>query len=89
MGKTVHDLAETDPDVQIAARCDLGDSIEPAMKNCDVAIDFTQPDSIDEICRAWAKDSGEPFVTLVARHGKVAWFEGLVASALPIAMSSR
>ena len=52
MGKTVRELAENDPDVQIAAECDLGDSIEPAMKNCEVAIDFSQADSIDEICRA-------------------------------------
>lgn len=52
MGKTVRELAENDPNVQIAAECDLGDSIEPAMKNCEVAIDFSQPDSIDEICRA-------------------------------------
>jgi 4-hydroxy-tetrahydrodipicolinate reductase len=52
MGKTVLDLAHSDREIEIAARCDLGDSIEPAMKNCDVAIDFSQADSIDEICRA-------------------------------------
>jgi 4-hydroxy-tetrahydrodipicolinate reductase len=52
MGKTVLDLAERDREIEIAARCDLGDSIETAMKNCDVAIDFSQADSIDEICRA-------------------------------------
>ena len=52
MGKTVLDLAQSDPEIEIAAQCDLGDSIEPAMKNCDVAIDFSQADSIDEICRA-------------------------------------
>ncbi len=34
----------------------LGDSIEPAMKNCDVAIDFSHADSIDEICRAALQD---------------------------------
>jgi 4-hydroxy-tetrahydrodipicolinate reductase len=52
MGKTVRELAQNDPEIQIAAQCDLGDSIEPAMENCDVAIDFSQADSIDEICRA-------------------------------------
>ena len=52
MGKTVLDLARSDREIDIAAQCDLGDSIEPAMKNCDVAIDFSQADSIDEICRA-------------------------------------
>jgi len=52
MGKTVIDLAQNDSQIQIAALCDLGDSIESAMRNCDVAIDFSQADSVDEICRA-------------------------------------
>jgi 4-hydroxy-tetrahydrodipicolinate reductase len=52
MGKTVRELAENDPDVQIAMQCDLSDSIERAMKDCEVAIDFSQADSIDEICSA-------------------------------------
>src|SRR6516165_8977413 len=52
MGETVRELAQNDAEIEIAAQCDLGDSIEPAMKNCDVAIDFSQADSIDEICRA-------------------------------------
>src|SRR4029453_5929594 len=52
MGKTVRELAQNDPEIQIAAQCDLGDSIEPAMENCDLAIDFSHADSIDEICRA-------------------------------------
>jgi 4-hydroxy-tetrahydrodipicolinate reductase len=52
MGKTVLGLAENDREIEIAGQCDLGDSIEPAMKNCDVAIDFSQADSIDGICRA-------------------------------------
>jgi 4-hydroxy-tetrahydrodipicolinate reductase len=58
MGKTVRELAQNDPEIQIAALCDLGDSIKAAMKNCDVAIDFSQADSIDEICRS------------ALRHGK-------------------
>jgi 4-hydroxy-tetrahydrodipicolinate reductase len=52
MGKSVLDLAQSDREIEIATRCDLGDPIEPAMENCDVAIDFSQADSIDEICRA-------------------------------------
>jgi 4-hydroxy-tetrahydrodipicolinate reductase len=52
MGKTVVDLAKADPKIDIVAQCDLGDPIAPAMKNCDVAIDFSHADAIDEICRA-------------------------------------
>ena len=55
MGKTVCDLAQSDREIEIGRQCDLGDAIEPAMKNCDVAIDFSQADSTDEICRAAVK----------------------------------
>jgi len=52
MGKAVHEVLQNDPEIQIAGLCDLGDSIEQTMKNCDVAIDFSHADSIDEIGRA-------------------------------------
>jgi len=55
MGKTISDLADGDPKIEIIARCDLGDSIEPKMQNCDVAIDFSQADAITEICRVSLK----------------------------------
>jgi len=51
MGKTIVDLAKSDPNIQIVAQCDLGDTIEPAMKDCDVMIDFSHVDAVDEICR--------------------------------------
>ena len=51
MGKTIVDLASNDPNIDIVAKCDLGDPIEPAMKNCDVVIDFSQADVTNEICR--------------------------------------
>ena len=69
MGKTVRELAEKDPDIQIAELCDLGDSIEPAMKTCDVAIDFSQADSIDEICRA-ASQHGKSLVIGTTGHSQ-------------------
>ena len=52
MGQTVRDLASADSQIQIAAQCDLKDPIQPAMKNCDVAIDFSHADAVDEIFRA-------------------------------------
>src|ERR1700745_2037567 len=52
MGKTISDLANGDPKIDIIARCDLGDPIEPLMKNCDVAIDLSEADAITEVCRA-------------------------------------
>ena len=32
-------------------------------------------EKIDAICKAWADDSGEPFVTLIARHGVIVTHE--------------
>ena len=52
VGKTINDLARTDPEMEIVAKCDLGDFIEASMMECDVAIDFSQADAIDEICSA-------------------------------------
>jgi 4-hydroxy-tetrahydrodipicolinate reductase len=69
MGKTIRELAENDPEIQIAAQCDLGDAIEPAMKNCDVAIDFSQAESIDEICRA-ASQYGKALVIGTTGHSQ-------------------
>ena len=69
MGKTVRELAEKDPDIQIAELCDLGDSIEPTMKNCDVTIDFSQAESIDEICRA-ALHHGKSLVIGTTGHSQ-------------------
>jgi 4-hydroxy-tetrahydrodipicolinate reductase len=56
MGQTVRDLASTDSEIEIVAQCDLEDPIQPAMKNCDVAIDFSHAAAIDEICRAALHD---------------------------------
>ena len=69
MGKTIRELAENDPEIQIAAQCDLGDAIEPAMKNCNVAIDFSQAESIDEICRA-ASQYGKALVIGTTGHSQ-------------------
>src|SRR6266853_1815732 len=69
MGKSVLDLAQNDREIEIAARCDLGDPIEPAMKNCDVAIDFSQADSIDEVCRA-ASQHGKSLVIGTTGHSQ-------------------
>ena len=46
---------------------------------------------IDEVCRAWAEDTGEPFVTLVARRGVIVTHEafGRDPSDQPIARDYR
>ncbi len=69
MGKTVADVAQNDPEIQIAALCDLGDSIESGLKNSDVAIDFSQAESLEEICRA-ALHHRKPLVIGTTGHSQ-------------------
>jgi 4-hydroxy-tetrahydrodipicolinate reductase len=69
MGKTVADLAGDDSEIEIVAQCDLGDPIEPVMKNSDVAIDFSHADTIDEICRA-ASRHNKPLVIGTTGHSQ-------------------
>jgi len=52
MGQTIVDLAKNDPKIGIVAQCDLGDVIDAAMKDCDVAIDFSNASAVDEVCAA-------------------------------------
>lgn len=69
MGKTIRDLASTDGEVNIVAECDLGDSIEENMNNCDVAIDFSHAEAADEICRA-ALQHGKSLVIGTTGHSQ-------------------
>jgi 4-hydroxy-tetrahydrodipicolinate reductase len=69
MGKTALDLARTDREIEIVAQCDLGDAIQPVIKNCDVAIDFSHADAIDEICRAALHDH-KPLVIGTTGHSQ-------------------
>jgi len=67
MGKTIVDLAKNDPKIDIVAQCDLGDPIDPAIKKSDVAIDFSHPDAIEEICSA-ALQHRQPLVIGTTGH---------------------
>jgi 4-hydroxy-tetrahydrodipicolinate reductase len=88
MGKTIVDLAKDDPNIDVAARCDLGDSIKSAMQNCDVAIDFSQADAITEICRA-ALEHRKPLVigTTGQSNGQLKIIKE-TAQSLPIVFAS-
>lgn len=69
MGKTLVDLANGDSEIDVAGQCDLGDPFEPAMKNCDVAIDFSNADAIPEICEA-ALQHRKPLVIGTTGHSQ-------------------
>jgi 4-hydroxy-tetrahydrodipicolinate reductase len=88
MGKTIIDLAKRTAAVEIVAQCDFGDAIEPAMKNCDVVIDFSSAEAIEEICRV-ALEHRQPLVIGTTAHSPAQ--RGLIeeaAKSLPIVFAS-
>jgi 4-hydroxy-tetrahydrodipicolinate reductase len=88
MGKAIVDLAKGDPRIAIVAQCDLGDAIEPAMKDCEVAVDFSHANVIEGICRA-ALQHRRPLV--IGTTGHSAEQRGVIDKAgksLPIVFAS-
>jgi 4-hydroxy-tetrahydrodipicolinate reductase len=88
MGKMIAELAKSEPGVEIVAQCDLGDAIGSAMKSCDVAVDFSQADAIEEICRA-ALENGRPLV--IGTTGHSAEQRGVIekaAESIPVVLAS-
>jgi len=88
MGKTILDLARNDPKIDIVAQCDLGDAIDPAMKQSDVAIDFSHSGAVEEICGA-ALQHRRPLV--IGTTGHSAEQRSLIenaAKAVPIVFAS-
>jgi 4-hydroxy-tetrahydrodipicolinate reductase len=69
MGKTIDDLASADSTSDVIGRCDVSDSIDSAMNNCDVAIDFSHANAITEVCRA-ALQHHKPLVIGTTGHSK-------------------
>ena len=88
MGKTIGEVAEHDSEIQIAAECDLGDPIGPAIKSCDVAIDFSQADSIDEICRALLKHGKSLVIGTTGHSEKQRKIIEEAARSVPIVLAS-
>src|SRR5437660_1310879 len=67
MGKTIVAAAEKDPGLTIAARADLGDSLDSLIEGCDVVIDFSAPDATESVCRVCAGKS-RPLVLGTTGH---------------------
>lgn len=55
MGRAIVDLAKNDPKIEIVAQCDLGDSIDSGASNANVIVDFSQAESVDDVCRTAEK----------------------------------
>jgi 4-hydroxy-tetrahydrodipicolinate reductase len=88
MGQTIIDLAKNDPMIDIVAQCDLGDVIEPAMGNCDVAIDFSNAGAISEVCSAASKHRKALVIGTTGHSSEQRQLIEKTAQSLPIVFAS-
>lgn len=88
MGQTIVDLAKDNPKIDIIAGCDLGDAIEPAIKDCDVAIDFSNSSAIEEICRAALQHRKALVIGTTGHTPEQRELIGKAAQSLPIVFAS-
>jgi 4-hydroxy-tetrahydrodipicolinate reductase len=88
MGRAIAAAAGIEKEIELVAECDLGDDIEPAIKGSDVTIDFSQPDTIENLCRLALKYE-RPLVIGTTGHSPEQ--RGLIekaATSIPIVLAS-
>ena len=88
MGQTIADLARNDSKIGIVAQCDLGDEIDPAIRDCDVAIDFSHAGAIDEICSAASQHRKALVIGTTGHSAKQRQLIEKTAGSLPIVFAS-
>jgi 4-hydroxy-tetrahydrodipicolinate reductase len=67
MGRAIMDAAQSEDSVEIVARCDIKDPIEPGILNSEVVIDFSHPDAIADVCAAASRHK-RPLVVGTTGH---------------------
>src|SRR2546423_3607913 len=88
MGQAIVALAKNDPKIDIVAQCDLGDSIESAIKDCDVAIDFSHAGAVDEICRVALQHRKALVIGTTGHSAEQRQFIEKTAGSIPIIFAS-
>jgi 4-hydroxy-tetrahydrodipicolinate reductase len=88
MGQTIVDLAKGDPKIDIVAQCDLGDGIEAALKDCDVAIDFSNASALEEVCRAASQNRKALVIGTTGHSPEQRTLIEKTAKSLPIVFAS-
>src|SRR5256885_8954011 len=88
MGQAIVGLAKNDPRIDIVAQCDLGDSIESAIKDCDIAIDFSHAGAVDEICRVALQHRKALVIGTTGHSAEQRQFIEKTAGAIPIIFAS-
>ncbi len=69
MGRAIIAAAATDSGLTISAQIKRGEALEPLLRDCDVAIDFSLPDATELVCVACAA-TGRPLVLGTTGHSE-------------------
>ncbi|HLW36099.1 MAG TPA: dihydrodipicolinate reductase C-terminal domain-containing protein [Chthoniobacterales bacterium] len=88
MGRTIVDLARKDSKIEVVAQCDLGDAIETALQNCDVAVDFSNANAIDEVCSAASKNKKALVIGTTGHTAEQRQLIEKIAKSLPVVFAS-
>jgi 4-hydroxy-tetrahydrodipicolinate reductase len=88
MGQAIIGLASKDPKIDIVAQCDLGDAIDAAIRDCDVAIDFSHAGAVDEICSATLQHRKALVIGTTGHSAEQRQLIEKTASSLPIVFAS-
>ena len=88
MGQTILDLVGNDPKIDIVAQCDIGDAIDATIEDCDVAIDFSNASSIDEVCRAASQNRKALVIGTTGHSTEQRQLIEKTAKSLPIVFAS-
>ena len=88
MGQTILELAKNDPKIDIVAQCDIGDAIDSAFQDCEVAIDFSNASSIDEVCRAASRNRKALVIGTTGHSSEQRQLIEKTAKSLPIVFAS-
>ena len=67
MGRVISTVAESEPDIAIAERCELGDELSDKMQGVEVAVDLTHAEATELIC-ATAAETKVPLVVGTTGH---------------------
>jgi 4-hydroxy-tetrahydrodipicolinate reductase len=88
MGQAITRAAETADEIEIAARCNRGDAIEPALASSDVVIDFSHADATEHNCSACVA-AGMPLVIGTTGHSNAQTEAvGRAAKTIPIVLAA-
>lgn len=87
MGEAICAAVQNNPDLTIAAKCDLGGSLDRAIAVGDVAIDFSSVEATRDICEACLRSKTPLVIGTTGHSADQRKFIETVAESLPVVLA--